>query len=161
MFSSAASKELPGGEKSGDASTPVRTPTGATRADEGQNLPLVDPLVLQVLEDQLGRADLATNFAEDYAALWEQREHRLTASLADQDRDAALDVALSLKVTSTMVGALRLARLAQTLESAVRAGDLSRGDAVLALISTHGRATVDELRMQYLQHRGPALSPRA
>lgn len=89
---------------------------------------------------------------KDYAALWEQREHRLTASLADEDRGAALDAAISLKVTSTMVGAPRLACLSVALESEVRAGDLSGGQSVLALISVHGRATVNELRARYLQH---------
>lgn len=121
----------------------------------------MDPAVLLELEDQLGRADLATNFAKDYAALWEQREYRLTASLADGDCDAALDAAISLKVTSTMIGALRLARLAQALESAVHAGDVNRGGSILALILVHGRATVNELRVEYLRHRGSEASAHA
>ena len=87
----------------------------------------MDTGVLLDLEDQLGRADLATNFVKDYAALWEQRERRLAVSLAGEDRDAALDAVISLKVTSGMVGARRLAGLAQALERAVRRGDLNRG----------------------------------
>ncbi|KRE76735.1 hypothetical protein ASG79_17695 [Arthrobacter sp. Soil761] len=116
-------------------------------------MPLVDPVVLQDLEDELGQPDLVTNFAKDYVRLWEQRERRLIASLANQDRAAALDAVISLKVSSTMVGALRLAGLAQALESAVRRGDLG-GGFFPELISAHGWATVNELRAQYLQHRG-------
>jgi HPt (histidine-containing phosphotransfer) domain-containing protein len=112
----------------------------------------VDPLVLHKLEDELGRPDLATNFAKDYVGMWEQRERRLLASLEEKDRPAALEAVISLKVSSTMVGARRLACLAQALESAVRRGEISGG--VVREVSVHGRATVAELQAQYLQHRG-------
>lgn len=151
MVISAAHQGRPGGEESGGTFPSARMPAGTAR---GQDLPLVDPEVLLEMEDALGRPDLATNFARDYVALWEQREQRLTSSLADEDCDAALDAAISLKVTSAMIGALRLAHLAQALESAVRANDLKRGDSILSLISDHGRATVAELQVQHLLHRG-------
>lgn len=121
--------------------------------NHARTVPLVDPVVLQDLEDELGQPELVTNFAKDYVGLWETRERRLIASLANQDRAAALDAVISLKVSSTMVGALRLAGLAQALESAVRRGDAT-GGLFPELISAQGRATVDELRAQYLQHRG-------
>lgn len=111
----------------------------------------MDRTVLEDLEEQLGLSDMARNFAEDYSALWGQRERRLLDSLEREDQDAALDAAISLKVSSAMVGGLRLACLAQLLEAAVRDGDLSRGASVLAMISILGPATVNELQHQYLR----------
>ncbi|WP_158677259.1 Hpt domain-containing protein [Arthrobacter sp. PGP41] len=139
-----------GGDEPDGRGVPAPGPDGT---GDGQNLPLVDTGVLQDLEDQLGRADLATNFVKDYAALWDQRERRLAVSLADEDCDAALDAVISLRVSSAMVGARRLAGLAQALERAVRKGDLSRGCSVLGQISLHGRATVTELEIDYLRQR--------
>lgn len=152
MVNSAVTEVPPGRGESCGAAASLWGGTKAAPARDVQTLPLVDPAVLQDLEDELGRSDLATNFAKDYVGLWEQREHRLAASLADADRDAALESVISLKVSSTMVGARRLAGLAQVLESAVRGGDLS-GGLVRDLISVQGRATIEELRVQYLQHR--------
>jgi hypothetical protein len=125
---------------------------GAALGGDREDLPLVDLLVLQELEEELGRPDLATNFAKDYVVMWERRERRLVASLQEEDHAAALDAVISLKVSSTMVGALRLACLAQALEGAVRRGEVSGG--AVGELSVHGRATVEELQVQYLQHRG-------
>lgn len=133
-----------------DPSAPAGTATPLHGNDE---LPLVDRTVLQTLEEQLGRAGMARNFAKDYSALWGQRERRLVDSLEREDQVAALDAAISLKVSSAMVGGLRLACLAQTLETAVRQGDLRYGASVLAMISIHGPATVNELQQQYLRKR--------
>lgn len=116
-----------------------------------EQLPLVDGAVLHAMEEQLGRSDLARNFAKDYSALWGQRERRIVDSLEREDQTAALDAAISLKVSSAMVGGLRLASLAQMLETAVRHGDLRHGASVLAMISIHGPATVNELQHQYLR----------
>lgn len=153
MVISAAPRGQSGGEESGRRLRSARRPAGKRRDGDGQDMPLLDPAVLVEMGQTLGRPDLATNFARDYVALWDQRERRLTASIAGEDHDAALDAAISLKVTSAMIGALRLAHLAQALESAVRADDLSRGSAVLALISSYGQATVGELQVQHLQRR--------
>ena len=115
----------------------------------------MDRTVLQTLEEQLGRPDMARNFAKDYSALWGQRERRLVDSLEREDQAVALDAAISLKVSSAMVGGLRLACLAQMLEAAVRHGDLRHAASVLALISIHSPTTVNELQHQYLrQQRG-------
>lgn len=123
----------------------------AAPLSKSEDLPLVDRTVLEDLEEQLGRPDMARNFARDYSALWGQRERSLVDSLKREDHAAALDAAISLKVSSAMVGGLRLARLAQFLEGALRNGDLLLGAAVLALISLHGPATVNELQRHYLR----------
>lgn len=152
MAISAASPGPLGGEQPPTATTLSCPGEGTALVGDRPALPLVDPLVLQELEAELGRPDLATNFAKDYVVMWERRERRLVASVQEEDLTAALDAVISLKVSSAMVGALRLAFLAQTLEASVRRGDISGG--IVRELSVHGRATVEELRAQYLQHRG-------
>lgn len=120
----------------------------------GHELPLVDAAVLQDLEEQLGQPDIAWNFANDYAAMWGQRQRRLVASVGREDQAAALDAVISLKVSSAMVGGLRLAHLAERLEAAVRDGDLQDGAAQLAVIAINGRATVKELQLRYIRPYG-------
>lgn len=120
----------------------------------GQELPLLDGSVLQDLVDELGHPEMAWNFANDYAAMWGLRQRFLLDSIEREDHAAALDAVISLKVSSAMVGGLRLARLAQTLETTIRKGDMRGGTALLALISLHGQATVKELQLRYLQSVG-------
>jgi len=117
----------------------------------GQELPLVDAAVLQDLAEELGQPDMAWNFANDYAAMWEPRQRFLRDSLGREDRAAALDAVISLKVSSAMVGGLRLAGLAEALESNLRKGDLRDGASVMAMISLQGHATVKELRLRYIR----------
>ena len=115
----------------------------------GQELPLVDPAVLQDLAEELGQPVMARNFANDYATMWEQRQRFLCDSLTREDRAAALDAVISLKVSSAMVGGRRLAGLAEALETSVRKGDLRDGDSIMAMISFQGHATVQELRLRH------------
>lgn len=119
-----------------------------TRGDEG--LPLIEPLFLQDLEEQLGSADMVLEFAKKYTSMWEQRRRHLVQSLECLDRDAALDAAISLKVSSAMVGAVQLAHLTATLETVIRSGDLKAGTALLTLIVGRGIATMNELQASYI-----------
>jgi hypothetical protein len=115
-----------------------------------RELPLLDPSVLEDLAEGLGGgADIARKFAQDYAGLWDQRQRRLMESVACEDRTAALDTIISLKVTSAMVGGTRLAHLAGKLEATVRHGDPQEGAALAALIGIQGRAMVEELQLRY------------
>lgn len=119
----------------------------------------MDVAVLQDLEEQLGRPDLAWNFANDYAGMWEERQRSLIDLVQHEDRAAALDAVISLKVSSAMVGGLRLARLAEALELTLRKGDLPEVASVLAMLSFHGPATVKELQIRYLQKGRRASDP--
>lgn len=119
---------------------------------EGGEGPLVDPAVLEDLEEQLAGPDIASRFARDYAGMWGQRQRCLQAAVERQDRAAALDAVISLKVSSAMVGGVRLARLAERLEVTIRGeGGLEGSRAILALVADHGSATVKELQDRYLR----------
>ena len=112
-------------------------------------LPLLDPSVLRDLKDQV-RAPLVRDFVRDYVALWDYRQRRLSAALAEPEgRGEALDAAISLKVSSAMVGALRLAFLAGTLEGQIRELTFPAGKDALAKITSCGQATIRELRKQH------------
>ena len=126
-------------------------PARAAPALGGPELPLLDAAVLHTMEEQLGRPDIAWNFANDYAGMWVERQRCLVDSVEREDRMAALDAVISLKVSSAMVGGLRLARLAEALEAILRKGDLRAGASVLAMISLHGHATMKELQQRYLR----------
>jgi hypothetical protein len=141
-----------GANPAGPASS--RAPVGAELSCGGEEIPLLDAAVLHAMEEQLGLCDIARNFANDFAEMWGERQRCLVDSVGREDRVAALDAVISLKVSSAMVGGLRLARLAEALESTIREGDLHDGAPVLAMISIHGRATVKELQQGYLRKAG-------
>ncbi|MCO4256773.1 Hpt domain-containing protein [Pseudarthrobacter sp. HLT1-5] len=123
-------------------------------SDYDELLPLVDGATLQELEEQLDGSELALRFARDYAAMWDQRCAKLAAAIQNQDPDAALDAVISLRITSAMVGGLRLARLAEILEDVIRQGDFSDGLAIMERVAENGEQTVSELQSSYIVKNG-------
>lgn len=117
-------------------------------------LPLVDASILQDLEDELNGSELALRFARDYAAMWDTRYSRLAVAVQNQDRASALDAIISLRITSTMVGGVRLARLAELLETVIRKGDFGQGQAMMERVADHGDRTVSELQANYILKNG-------
>ena len=138
--------EVPAGPST--ASDAVLPATAVSSSAVG-TLPLLDPTALQVLTEDLGSRGMSLQFARDYAALWGQRQARLRDSVEQEDLTVALDAAISLKVTSAMVGGARLAHLAQTLEAALQQGNLHQVPALLALIAVHGQDTITELQRRH------------
>ncbi|MDI3193755.1 Hpt domain-containing protein [Pseudarthrobacter sp. AL07] len=115
-----------------------------------ETLPLVDTGVLAELEEELDGSELALRFARDYAAMWDQRCAKLAAAVQNQDMDAALDAVISLKITSAMVGGLRLARLAELLEGVIRQGNFGQGEIIMKRVAEDGNQTVSELQSSYI-----------
>ena len=110
----------------------------------------VEPEILAELEAELEGPELARGFARDYAALWDQRFGRLETAIQAQNRPAALDAVISLRIASTMVGGIRLAVLAQALEDAIRKDDFVRVHELLEGVAEHGVLTVSELQANYI-----------
>ncbi|WP_324642620.1 Hpt domain-containing protein [Pseudarthrobacter sp. LT1] len=117
-------------------------------------LPLIDAAVLEELEDELAGSGLAQRFARDYAAMWDLRLARLGTAVESQDEASALDAVISLKISSAMVGGLRLARLAELLEGLIRKGDFVQGQAMMAGVAQDGARTVSELQSTYILGKG-------
>ncbi|GAA3289572.1 hypothetical protein ACFFON_16080 [Arthrobacter citreus] len=66
---------------------------------------------LLALSDQLGPAT-CREFISNYTSLWDSRYDRLYRAVTLADDDSAMDVVLSIKISSEMAGAHRLAELA-------------------------------------------------
>ncbi len=114
-------------------------------------LPLVDFAVLSELEGQLDDARPARAFARDYILGFDDRYLRLNSSIGNRDLPAALEAALSLRISSVMVGAARLSAMAETFEAAVTSADLDTARRVLPAIERCGLDTIDELDVRYLR----------
>lgn len=123
--------------------------TAVDSPDVLERLPLLDPTALDALIEDLGSPGMSLRFASDYVAIWGQRQARLRDSVAQDDREGALDAAISLKVTLAMVGGSRLAHLARTLEAALRQDNLLQVPTLLSLIAVHGQDTIAELQRRH------------
>lgn len=127
---------------------PRRAPGGSHRVDR---TPLVDPNVLHDLEDQLDSPAAARAFVRDYVAVWDERDLRISSAIARRNQAASLDAVLSLKITSTMVGATQLVTLASALEKLLREGKLEEAEAALPHVHRCGVRTMRELRLMHLK----------
>lgn len=112
--------------------------------EAGNALPLVDPIALRVLAEDVG-PESAASFARDFVRIWPRRRDNLTTALGRDDYAAAHDAALSLRTSSTMVGAARLAGLACSLERRLRAEGTAAAARLLAQIVECGERTVAAL----------------
>lgn len=113
-------------------------------------IPLVDPNVLHDLEDQLESPAAARAFVRDYVAVWDERDLRISSAITRRNQAASLDAVLSLKITSTMVGATQLVALATSLEGLLREGKLEEAEAALPQVHRCGLRTMRELTLMHL-----------
>ncbi len=112
--------------------------------------PLVDPTILHDLEDQLDSPAAARAFVRDFVAVWDERDMRLASAISRRNQAASLDAVLSLKITSTMVGATQLVELASALERLLREGKLEEAEAALPQVHRCGLRTMRELTAHHL-----------
>lgn len=148
---------IPDPQPSGKGTSPAVAPAGSAVVEAlgmttyyDELPPFLDTAILQELEEQLDGPDLALRFARDYAAMWDQRCAKLAAAVEVQDMDAALDAVISLKITSAMVGGLRLTRLAELLEGVIRQGNFGQGQLLMKRVAEDGNQTVSELQSSYI-----------
>ncbi len=94
--------------------------------DEGSARPLLDPSVLDRLRDDLEDDEgIWKVFVQNFIAQLPARIEKLRLTLTTGDLKGAIDAVLSLKTSSQMVGAERLAGMALDLEKSLREEDSS------------------------------------
>lgn len=82
---------------------------------------VLNPNPLLFLVEDAG-AEVAGDFFRTYLQMLPLRTAKIVRALLAEDQEVALDAVLSLKSTSRMVGALRLAALCAELEAQMRDG---------------------------------------
>ncbi|MDK1360204.1 hypothetical protein QNO00_07980 [Arthrobacter sp. zg-Y1219] len=108
-------------------------------ADHGHDLIAREQLL--DLTDAMGPAS-CREFVGNYVALWESRYERLHRAVTGADDAAAMDVVLSIKISSEMAGAMRLAALASAAQQRlVRSGAVDLAS-MLGVIAACGRETM-------------------
>lgn len=86
-----------------------------------QSLPVLDGTTLRVLKDEVGEG-ASRRFVEEYLLMLPTRAARVLKGFAGEDAEPASQALISLRVTSAMVGALRLEGLCADLERALEGG---------------------------------------
>ena len=110
----------------------------------------VDRDVALSLLNAVGDDDRRGRFVHDFINLWETRSQRLMKALGNQDFEDADVVLLSIRSSSTMLGAWPLEAIAGMEHSAVKAGDLQGCMTHLARLHEVGSATCREL-LEFLE----------
>ncbi|MEA5453441.1 Hpt domain-containing protein [Sinomonas sp. JGH33] len=123
----------------------MTAPPSVPPEEAGRILPLVDPDALRMLAEDVG-PETAASFARDFVRIWPQRREALAAALQGTDLTRAIDAALSLRTSSVMVGASRLAALSEGLERRLRADGFDAAAGHLPEVAECGELTVDALR---------------
>jgi HPt (histidine-containing phosphotransfer) domain-containing protein len=116
----------------------------------GVEMPLLDLSVLHRLEDELGDPGIARTFANEYINIWDKRIQHLRRSVEQNDPDAAMDAVLSVRNSSFMVGASRLAQLAAEFQRIIQDGDVASAQARAEDIAEVGQATMEAILQGYL-----------
>src|ERR1700712_3343611 len=107
-------------------------------------MPVLDARRRAVLARQIGN-NAADEFLRGYLRLLPERINRVAAAIAWMDLDGAMDAVLSLKVTSSMIGAVRLELFCQGLQSQLSAGHFMRTETARAVLSAHAALVLHEV----------------
>lgn len=131
--------------RNADDLQPTRIPVPAL-----ERLPLLDVDELAELAAELGGHDeYAFEVVSAYAVMWPTRLANLTAAVAAENSLRARDAIGSIQVSSTMIGARRLAFAAEAFAELVDQGDFDIGRRALDAMTTIGGETVAEIRKRF------------
>lgn len=121
----------------------VNSPLAATSPPEDTgHPPLLDPSALGDLLAELDQDEVALDgFVDAFLQHWPERLRRAEVSIRAGDRAAIHDCALSIKVSSEMVGAVWLSECGGALEALARSGSLLDATALLDLLTAVGEET--------------------
>ncbi|VXB78948.1 conserved hypothetical protein [Arthrobacter sp. 9AX] len=111
---------------------------------DADHLPVLDLECIRDLGEDLGNPAAARDFLATYLELLPARLVAVMSTVSVRDSNAAMDRVISLKVSSSMAGALRLSALSAELELMVRAAAWRSADAALALLAEAAAAVQAE-----------------
>ena len=100
------------------------------------------------LLNAVGDDERRGRFVHDFINLWETRSQRLMKALGNQDYEDADVVCLSIRSSSTMLGAWPLEAIAGMVHSAVKTFDLQGSLVHLARLQEVGTNTCRELHVR-------------
>ena len=116
--------------------------------------------VTYALLNTVGDEERRGRFVHDFINLWETRSQRLMKALGSGDWEDADVVCLSIRSSSTMLGAWPLEAIAGMVHSAVKAEDLAGSMAHLARLHEVGARTCEEL-LVLLETMKPSVSDQS
>ena len=124
----------------------ILPPNTAQPPEDTGHLPLLDSAALAALLASLDCDDDAVDgFVATFIAHWPERLRRAALSITARDSAAIYDCALSIKVSSQMVGAVLLSNCGSDLERVVRTGKLDDALPILEALHTIGDDTIRAL----------------
>lgn len=115
------------------------------------DLPLVSRARLDELAGELHSNAKCGEFVRRYVQMWDSRYGRLFAAVVTVDEPATADAILSIKSSSQMIGALRLAAMAAGAEQLALRDGSSGMQALLPRIRTCGQSTMLEVERTWLE----------
>ncbi|UWX97989.1 Hpt domain-containing protein [Arthrobacter zhaoxinii] len=104
---------------------------------------------LRELSDQVG-TESCRQFVSNFISMWESRFTRLCQAVQGRDFDAAMDVVLSIKISSDMAGAERLSALGAAAQDLVSRRDILGLEAMVAAVRACGTETMAHLNQPSL-----------
>lgn len=103
---------------------------------DDEAIPVLDSSRLRLLAQEVGNK-AAHEFLGTYLRLLPARMARLVGQLASGDIEASMDAVLSLKVTSSMIGAIGLEHYCQALQHQLSLGRLADAETAKSELSEH------------------------
>ncbi|MHA7285922.1 hypothetical protein ACX80I_06570 [Arthrobacter sp. MDT3-44] len=107
--------------------------------------------MLYELEEDFNGPAAVHEFARNFNQSWDGKYQRLSDSVHQRDQERAQEAVLSVKVTSIMVGASRLAHLAAQLEGLIEVNDMASATEALTGLRQCGLETRTELLDTYIR----------
>lgn len=114
---------------------------------DDQSLPVLDSTALRVLEDEAGEG-ASRRFVEEYLLMLPARAARILRGLGGEDPETVSRALISLRVTSAMVGALRLEWFCADLERALEGGQSTSPVSVKTALFANIRLVVHAAALQ-------------
>ena len=114
----------------------------------------IEATALRALLSQVGgNAELQRRFVHDFVHLWGSRTQRLRAALAFPDAEEAHVVLLSIRSSSTMVGAVTVEATAAMMHDALREGDIAGSVRHINRLDEVGESACHDLAVMFALDR--------